>query len=316
MRSGFIALALACGSAIAQSYPAKPIRIIIANPPGVPNDTIARGISQYLGPRIGQPIIVENRPGADGAIGMENCARSAPDGYSVCFAAQGAIVVNAFLRKLPYDPVADYVPIIHMGYFDSGLVVHPSVPARSYQELFEMAKAKPNAVTWGVFSFNSSGNFYAEWMRKMRDLHFYVVPYKAPPQMLQALVTGEVNAGVTSLGSIEKQLGGGKLRLLAVTSEQRHPSFPSTPTFAEAGIKLPLRPWFGIVGPTGIPRDIVGWMNAEVGKLAVEPEFRERLLTANGIVYQPNTPEDFAAFLKRNREEFGELLKIVPVKPN
>jgi tripartite-type tricarboxylate transporter receptor subunit TctC len=143
-----------------------------------------------------------------------------------------------------------------------------------------------------------------------------VVPYKAPPQMLQALVTGEVNAGVTSLGSIEKQLAGGKLRMLAVTTEERHPAFPNIPTFGEIGIKLPLRPWFGIVGPSGIPRDIVAWMNTEVGRLAVEPEFRSRLLDANGILFQPNTADEFAAFLKRNREQFAELLKIVPVKPN
>jgi tripartite-type tricarboxylate transporter receptor subunit TctC len=299
-----------------QSFPSKPVRIIIPNPPGVPNDIMARGLSQYLTPRIGQPLVVENRPGGEGVIGMEACARSSPDGHSMCFAAQGAIVASAFLRSnLPYDPVRDFAPIIHMGYFDSGLVVHPSVTARSFNELVESAKAKPDAVSWGVFSFHSSGNFYAEWLRKMRDVHFLVVPYKAPTQMLQALLTGEVQSGVSSLGTIAKHVQSGKLRLLAVTTDERHPGFPNVPTFAEIGLNLPVRSWAGIVGPAGMPRDVVQWLNTEFGKVAASPEFRDRILAPQGVMFSANTADEFAAYLRRNRDGFAQLLKIVPIKP-
>ena len=310
-----VALLLAHLPSQAQTFPTRPLRIVIPNPPGVPNDIIARGLSQYLGPRIGQPIVVENRAGADGAIGMEACARAAPDGYTMCFAAQGAIVVSAFLRSnLPYDPVRDFMPVIRMGFFDSGLAVHPSVAAASFKELAESARARPNGISWGVFSFNSSGNFYAEWLRKTQKLDFYVVPYKAPTTMLQALLTGEVQAGVQSLASITRQLAGGKLRLLAVTSDERLADYPNVPTFSELGIKLPLRGWIGIVGPSGMPRDTTQWINTEIGKLAMQPEFRERMLAPNGVLFVPNTADEFAAFLKANREGFAELLRFVPVK--
>jgi tripartite-type tricarboxylate transporter receptor subunit TctC len=310
------ALLLAVLPAAAQVFPAKPLRIIIPNPPGVPNDTIARGISQTLGPRIGQPIVVENRPGADQAIGMEACARAAPDGYTLCFTAQGAIVVNAFVRRnLPYDLTKDFIPVIHMGYFDSGLVVHPSVPAKSFRELAETARTRPNTLSWGVFSFTSSGNFYAEWLRKLRDLHFLVVPYKAPTQMVQALVSGEVQSGVSSLGTVSKLVAGGKLRMLALTSDERHPAFPDVPTFREVGIDLPIRTWIGIVGPAGIPPEVVRWLNAEIGRVSVDPDFRERMFDAQGILFTPNTPEQFAALIRKNREAFAELFKVLPIKP-
>ncbi|MSQ51150.1 MAG: tripartite tricarboxylate transporter substrate binding protein [Betaproteobacteria bacterium] len=310
------ALMVWVSGAMAQAFPSKPVRIIIANAPGIANDAIARGMSQFLGPKTGQPFIVENRVGADGAIGMEACAKSAPDGHTICIAAQGAIVVNALLKlKLPNDSARDFVPVVHVGYFDSGLVVSAAVPVKNFQELQELAKAKPNSVSWGIFGFNSSGYMYSEWLRKSRAVPFYVVPYKAPPQMIQALIAGEVQAGVTSIGSVATQISSGKLRVLAVTSDERQTALPDVPTFAELGIKLPLRTWYGMLAPTGTPRAAIQWLNTEFSRLATDPEFKSKFLESNGVAFVPNTPEQFAAMIRANREGFIDLVNFLGLKP-
>jgi tripartite-type tricarboxylate transporter receptor subunit TctC len=308
--------ALLIASALqAQTFPSKAIHIVIANAPGVPNDLIARGISQYLGPKIGQPIVVENRPGADGAIGMEACAKGAPDGHTICIAAQGAIIINALIRpKLPYNMDRDFVPVIHVGWADSAMAVHPSVPAKTFQQLFELAKAKPNAVTFGIFSYTSTGNMYAEWFKRDRSTPFYVVPYKTAPQMQQALLAGEINAGVIGIGNLTGLINAGKLRVLAVTSEERYPGLANIPTFTELGVKLPLRTWFGMLAPINTPRDRVNWLNTEFTKLAQEPEFRDKLLLTNGVIFQKNTPEEFAVLIKDTRSKVAELMKYLEIK--
>jgi tripartite-type tricarboxylate transporter receptor subunit TctC len=303
-------------SSFAQAYPSKPVRIIIGNAPGPANDLIARGISQVLGPRTGQAFIVENRPGADGAIGMEICAKAAPDGHTLCMAAQGALVLNQLLKiKIPYDPFRDFAPVVLLGYFDSGLVATASIPARSFQELIDLSKARPDSVSWAIFGFNSSGNMYAEWLKKSRGAPFFVVPYKTPPQMLQALLTGEVHVGVYALGALGQQIASGKLKVLAVTSEARYPSLPEVPTFSELGIKLPLRPWYGVVATAGTPRDVVRWLNAEVTRLATDAEFRSRFFTENGVTFSPNTPEEFGALMKNTHDEFAQLMRYIGIKP-
>jgi tripartite-type tricarboxylate transporter receptor subunit TctC len=302
--------------AVAQAYPSRPVRFVVVNPPGIASDTMVRGYSQFLAPKTGQPIIIDNRAGADGAIGMENCARSPADGYNFCIGSNSTLVFNMFTHaKLPYDPARDFTPVIHLGFFDSGLLVNASVPAKSVQDLLDLARAKPNSVSWAIFGFGSTGNMYAQWLRKSRGVEFLVVPYKTPSQMLQALSIGEVQAGVQSIGSTASQVAAGKLRVLAVTSDQRHPSLPSVPTLDEAGIKLPLRGYYGIVAPIGTPPDAVRWWNAEVTRLSADPQFSAKFLAPDGILFSPNTPEEFARMLKGQREAFAELAKYLDMKP-
>jgi tripartite-type tricarboxylate transporter receptor subunit TctC len=311
-----LALALS-GPAHAQAYPAKTIRIIVTNAPGVATDTIARGLSQFISPKTGQPIVIDNRVGAEGIIGMEACANAAPDGYTYCVSAQGSIIINPIIRApLPYDAIKGFAPVVHLGFADSALAVPASFPARSFQELLDAAKQKPESVTWGVFSLTSSGNFYAEWLKRNRGIPFYVVPYKTPPQLLQALLSGEVHVGVyTPAVGLANQVAAGKLRILAITSEERDPAFPDVPTFQELGVRLPVRTWFGLMAPAGTPRDIVAWFNAETHKFAQDAAFRAKFMSPNGIAFVPNTPEQFAAFIETTRTAFAELLKVVPVKP-
>lgn len=302
---------------LAQSYPVKLVRIIVTNAPGVANDTIGRGIAQFLGPKTGQPFVIDNRVGGEGVIGMTGCANAAPDGYTFCISAQGAIVLNALLRpKLPYDPLRAFAPVAHLGYSDSGLAVPTSFPARTFNDLLALARQKPDSVTWGMFSFTSTGNFYAEWLKRVRGVPFFIVPYKTPPQLLQALLHSEVQVGVyTPLVGLAPLVAAGKLRVLASTSDERDAVMPDVPTFSELGVNLPLRTWFGLLAPAATPRDIVRWMNAEYNALAANPEFRGKFLAPNGIAFVPNTPEQFAEKIEATRAGFIELLKVVPVKP-
>src|SRR4051812_26446974 len=198
-----------------QAFPSRPVRIIVAAAPGVPSDTLARGSVEPLSKALGQPVIVENRVGADGIIGTEACAKAAPDGYSMCGTASNVMIWNMVLRKnLPYDTVRDFAPVIHAGFFDSALIVHPEVPARSVKELVELARSQPNKINWGHFGLNSTGYMYEEYVKKSRQAPFYVVPYKTQPQMLQAILVNESNVGVYGLANIESHLKAGKLRAL------------------------------------------------------------------------------------------------------
>ena len=193
-------------SAMAQTYPVKPIRILVTAAPSVPNDIISRALSEPLAKVLGQPVVVENRVGADGIIGMEACAKSANDGYTLCSTASNVIIWNPVLRaKLPYDPLRDFAPVVHVGFFDSVLMAHPSVPANSVQQLFEQAKAKPDSITWAHFGSNSTGYMYQDAFRKLRDAPFYAVPYKTQPQVLQALLVNESNIAVYGLTNLEAQ---------------------------------------------------------------------------------------------------------------
>jgi tripartite-type tricarboxylate transporter receptor subunit TctC len=316
VRLALLVLALAAVDAAAQAYPARQVRFVVVNPPGIASDTMVRGYMQFLVPKSVPSIMIDNRVGADGAIGMDNCARSPADGYNFCIGSNSTLVFNPFIRsKLPYDPARDFTPVLHLGYFDSGLLVNASVPAKSVQELVDLAKAKPNSISWAIFGFGSTGNMYAQWLRKSRGVEFLIVPYKTPTQMLQALSVGEVQAGVQSIGSTAAQVAAGKLRVLAVSSDKRHPSLPSVPTLAEAGIKLPLRGWYGIVAPMGSPPDAIRWWNAEVTKLSADPPFSSKFLAAEGILFTPNSPEEFGAMLKTQREAFGDLIRYLEVKP-
>lgn len=309
------ALAAAASPAHSQAYPAKPFRIIVPSAPGVGTDLLARGAAQYLGPRFGQPFVVENRVGADGAIGMEACAKSAPDGYTLCSAASNVLTFNTVMKlNLPYEPKS-FAPVIHMGYFDSGLAVNASVPARSLQELLDLARAKPSSTTWATFDSAGVGYLYMRWLQQNRDAPLLHVPYKAPPPMLQALVVGEVHSGIYAVAQMQAQLKAGKLRLLAVTSEERHPLAPDVPTFNELGIKLPLRSWYGTVVPAGTPREIIQRLNTELNGAIADPEWRAKYMISIGLLPSGGSPEQFAGLLNKDREAFSALVKSLGIKP-
>ncbi len=300
----------------AQVFPSHPIRLLIADAPGVPTDTLARGLVEPLGKALGQPIVVENRIGADGIIGTEYCARQAPDGYSVCATASNVIIWNTVMhRKLPYDAVRDFVPVMHAGFFDSAMVVHPSVPATNVQQLVDYSKANPNKVNWAHFGINSTGYMYMEWLNRNKGTSFYPVPYKTPMQNLQALFVGEGNVGVTALATTGQFLKAGKLRPLAVTSSSRVDWLPGVPTFEELGIKLPLRTWFGYHYQAGIPRELVVRMNGELRKVMETPAFKSQILDRIYLIRNTGTPEEFDTFIRDQIRQVRELVANIGLEP-
>lgn len=306
-----------CGAAspaLSQPYPSKSVRIIVPSAPGVGTDLLARGAAQYLGARMNQAFVVENRIGADGAIGMEACAKAPADGYTLCSAASNVLSFNIVMKPdLPYN-AKSFTTVIHMGYFDSALMVNAAVPARSLSELLDYSRTTAGPLNWATFDSVGTGFLYMRWLQQNRNAALLHVPYKAPPQMLQAVITGEANTGIYAIGQLQAQLKAGKVRVLAVTSEDRHPLAPDVPTFAELGIKLPLRSWYGTVVPAGAPREIVTRLNAELNAALADAEWRAKFVTSAGIVPSGGSAEQFAAFLDRDREAFAGLIKSLGVK--
>lgn len=302
--------------ALGQSFPNKPIRILVSAAPSVPNDLISRGLAEPLSRAFGQPVVVENRVGADGIIGMEACAKAPNDGYTLCSTASNVIIWNPVLRaKLPYDPLRDFAPVVHVGFFDSALIAHPSVPAASVQQLFDLAKAKPESITWAHFGANSTGFMYQSWFRKSRGAPFYAVPYKTQPQVLQALVAGETQVAVYGIANSQSSIQAGKLKALAVTAASRVPLFPNVPTFEELGIKLPLRTWFGFHIQIGAPREIVARYNNEIRKTMSDPVFKDAIMNRLGVIANDGAPEEFDAYIRTQLKEVSEMVKFLDIKP-
>lgn len=311
-----LASALFASLVHAQGYPTKPVRMVAPYAPGLPADILTRGMVEPLGRVLGQPIVVDNRVGADGIIGSELCAKAPPDGYTLCSSSSGYITFNPVLRaKLPYEPLRDYAWITMIGFFDSGLIAFPGSPANSVQELIDQAKAKPDTVTWASFGVGSAGYMYMEWLRHSRGAAFYHVPFKTQQQAVQAVMAGEAHVAVNSLTSIAGLVRGGKLKLLAVTSAKRAGFAPEAQTFDELGIKLPLRSWFGYHAPAGIPRDIVQRLNVEINRIQADPSYKANFMDRQSIEPMVTTPEEYEAFVKKNRRDIAELVTFIGLKP-
>jgi tripartite-type tricarboxylate transporter receptor subunit TctC len=300
----------------AQTWPNKPVRILIAATAGSTTDLLSRALAEPLTRSLGQPIIVENRVGADGVIGTEACVRAAPDGHTVCGTASNVIVWNTVLRaKLPYDVVRDLAPIIHAGFFDSALVIHPSVPATSVQQYIDYARANPGKVNWGYFGANSTGYIYMAWLNQSRGASFYPVPYKTQLQNLQAVTTGEISSAVQSLSQAGPLLKSGKLRALAVTANQRVDWLPGVPTFEEDGIKLPLRTWFGYHYQAAVPKELVARMNRELRQALESPAIRNGFVAKIGLNLNTGSPEAFDAYIRDQLKAVSELVAYIGLKP-
>jgi tripartite-type tricarboxylate transporter receptor subunit TctC len=309
-------IAFASQVARAQAWPVKAVRIIVPAAPGATSDILARGLVEPLQKALGQPIIVENRVGADGVIGTEACARAAPDGYSLCATASNSIVLNAVARaKLPYDVLRDLAPVVQAGFFDSVLVVHPSVPANTLQQLLDYAKANPDKVNWGHFGVNSTGYMYMEWLNRSKGSKFFPVPYKTQPQNMQGIVVGETGVTLGSFNHFGSLLKEGKLRALAVTTNQRVDYLPGVPTFDELGIKLPLRTWFGFHYPSATPRELIMRVNGELRKILESPIFKSNILDRISVSANTSTPEEFDRYVREQIKAVTELAAFIGIRP-
>ncbi len=309
---------LGAEAALAQTWPAKPVRIIIPTPPGGPLDNLTRAVAQSAAQVFGQPFLVENRVGADSIIAVEACAKSAADGLTLCSVDSFAITLNPVVRsKLPYDPDRDLAPVIQYGTLASALSVHPSVPAGSVRELLELARSKPGAVAFGTYGLASANHLYVEWLRNTRGIVFLDVPYKAASQAMQALLAGEVQVVAFALAPSMAQARAGKMRILAVAGDERSPALPDVQSFKEAGLEVSIRTWFGMFAPAGTSREIIQRLNAEVARVLLAPPFKEKFLTSQGMETSSPaaaSPEAFAAYIKQERDMYANLVKVVGLK--
>jgi len=300
----------------AQTWPLKPLRILISSAPGATSDTVSRGLAEVLAKSLGQPVFVDNRVGAEGMIGMEACAKAAPDGYTLCTTTSNVIIWNMVLRpKLPYDSLRDFAPVMHAGFFDSALVAHASRPYSTVRELIEFAKANPDKVNWGHFGVNSTGFMYMSFLKKSRGASFYAVPYKTQPQNILALVANETDLTVTAINTAAPHIRSGKLKALAVTSSRRVDWLPNVPTFEEEEIKLPLRSWEGYHYPIAVPRELVERINAELRRAYDTASFRANIVERVGLVPNTGTPEAFDQHIRAQLKAVSELVNYLGLKP-
>ena len=304
--------------ALAQTYPNRPVRIIAALTSGGPGDVATRGAAQTLSQVMGQPFVVENRPGADGIIGGEACVKAAPDGYTLCTLDSFGISLNPVIRaKMPYDTARELTPVVHLGFLPAGIIANAAVPANSLRELFELAKAKPGSVTWGSFGLASSSHLYMEWLKNARGIAFLNVPYKGASQAWQAVLAGEVQVAVFATGPAVPQMNAGKVKVLAVNTDTRYSRLPNVPTFRESGMDLAIVTWFGMLAPAGTPREILLRLNSEISKEFINnAALKEKFLSAAGIeVLAPSggSIEAFAEFLKREQAMYVGAVKTAGV---
>lgn len=304
-----IAAAFACASAPfawAQSWPAKPIRVIVNFPAGGTTDLMARAFAPQLAETLGQPVVIDNRGGAGGNIGLEVVVKSAPDGYTLLASSGSPIVVGPHLYKLSFDIAKDLVPIVPLARILTVLVVRPGLPVHSVAELIAYARANPGKLTFGSVGMGSTLHIHAEKMLRSAKVQATHVPYKGAAQMVTGLLSNQVDFAFDS-GLTIPHIKAGKLRLLAVAGEARSPLFPDTPTMTELGIEV----WdavFGVYTPAGIPREIVTRLNREIGRIMQTAEARAVLATFAAEV-ATGSPEEFAALQQRDRDRYGAFIR-------
>jgi len=296
-------------------YPARPIRILVPSTPGGSVDMLARTVGNHLAERWGQSVVIDNRSGAGGTIAGELAARAAPDGYTLMMGTIAATATNVSLvRKLPYDPLRDFAPITLVAEQPLMLMVHPSVPVRSVEELIQLARAKPGQLTFASAGNGTGGHLSAELFRMMTGVDMVHVPYKGIAPALTDTISGQVTMSFSSLISGAPHVKIGRLRALAVTSARRSAAMPEVPTLAEAGVKgYASSTWYGLLAPRGTPRAIVLRLNTEVVALLKRPDVRERLL-ADGAEPIGNTPEEFGAFIKAEIERWAKVIRAAGIR--
>lgn len=305
------ALPLACGSsaAFAQAYPSKPVRVIVSFPPGGAADQIARAVSQPLQDALGQPVVVENRAGANGNIAGEAVARSPADGYTLLMSSGGTVSINPHLYpKMPFDPAKDLVPVAAAARVLVFLEVHPKVPVNNAREFIAYLKANPGRLSFGSPGNGSSPHLAAEMMKASANVFATHIPYRGAAPAMQDLLGGQIDF-MFDPGIGLQHAKAGRLKLLAVGSPKRSPQFPDLPTMEEAGLKgFDADSWFGFYAPAGTPPAVVTRLNTEINKVLRSPAFQERMAAIGGVP-APMSPQDFAARAQIDSVRFGALIR-------
>lgn len=308
------ALLVSSIEAQAQSYPSRPIKFVVPFGPGSATDVLGRIATHELSQALGQPIVIVNRAGADGSIGATEVQRSAPDGYTFLFGSNSPLVVVPHLRKQPpYDTLTDFTPVTFVGHNTFFIVVHPTVPAKSLAEFIAYAKANPkklNYASGNTFSIVSTALFAAN-----NGLDMVHIPYKSEPDAIIDLLAGTAQVMNATVTTVLPHVKDGKLRALVTTLNERSPLLPDVPSIVEAGQPtFPIGPWGAMVGPAGLPAEIVARMNKEMAAVLAKPEVKEAMLK-HGFVAKSSTPEELATYLKDQLGVWKTALKDAGIEP-
>ena len=311
-----LALALGCGSALAQTaaYPTKPIRFIMPFSPGGQTDILGRILGQQLAVQLGQSVVAENRPGAGSNLGMELAAKSAPDGYTIVLVSPALVISPSLYKKLNYAPLKDLAPVGLVANAPNILLVHPSVPARTLKELVALARTNPGKLNFGSGGVGTSIHLAGEMMKSLTGVNIVHVPYKGGNDAMTALQGGQIEMMVNGIAPVLPQLRSGRVRGLAMLTAERVASLPEVPTAKETGIpNYEASNWYGVQAPAGTPREVIVRLNTEFRNILDMPEVRERFLAA-GVNTRSNTPDEFAAFIKSEAERYAQVIKAANIQ--
>jgi tripartite-type tricarboxylate transporter receptor subunit TctC len=316
-KSVFVLLicAMNAGGALAQvaAYPVKPVRIVVPSSPGGGTDILARVLAQKLAESLGQQFVVENRPGAGQVIGIEAVARSVPDGYTLLMAASAIVINEVLYAKPPYDTLRDFAPVTLVASLPNILVVHPALPVKSVRELIALAKSRPGQLNYSSAGSGTSPHLSMELFRIMAGLTLTHIPYKGTGPATVDLVAGQVQLSMPNVLTALPQIKGGKVRALGVTSARRAVGLPDIPAIAESLPGYEAIQWYGVLAPAGTAREIVAKLQAEIARIVILPEVKERL-AADGADAVGNRPEEFATYIRAELAKWGKVVKAGGIK--
>jgi tripartite-type tricarboxylate transporter receptor subunit TctC len=312
----FAVLAAVPAIAAAQTYPVKPIRMIVPFPAGGGVDFIGRLMGQKLTERLGQQVAIDNRAGANGIVGLEALKTSPPDGYTIAAASAGPLAVNPFIyAKLPHDTLRDFTHIANMVNFPLLLVAHPSLPAKNVKELVAIARSRPGQVTYSSPGAGNSAHLAAELFNAMAKVKILHIPYKGTAPAAIAVLSGEAQLTWSSIPTILPHVKSGRVRALGVGNAERVPSLPEFPTIAESGLPgFEAYAWGGMIGPANMPSAIVQRLSKEIVDILKQKDVVDRMLS-EGTVPTPSGPEEFTAYIRAELKKWGDVVKLAGIKP-
>ena len=306
------ALAAAPLFAPAQSFPSRPVKIVVPTSPGGATDAFSRALAPRFSEIWGQPVLVENRPGANQILGADHVSKSAPDGHTLLVSDASSFVINPHLyKKLPYDGVNGFTPITVLVRFPWVIAVHASVPANTFQEFVAYARANPGKLSYGSFGLGSSAHISVDYLKNLLGIDIVHVPYKGAGPAVPDLLSGQIQMMMVTPLLVEPHARAGRLKLVAAATAQRIPALPDLPTVAESGVPgYEAGTWFALMGPAGMPREIVAKIYADTAKILGDPAFREQYVSKQWFQAVGNTPEQFADYLKSEYARWERLIRL------
>ena len=301
-------------AAHAQTYPSKPVKVIVPFAPGGGSDIVARALTTKLQEQLGQPFVIENRGGAGGLVGTEAAAKAAPDGYTILIMSDSFPVLAA-THKPAFDPVNSLVPVAQISAAPFGLIVHPSIPANSVQEFVAYARARPDAISYGSSGSGGLTHLVSEMFSQMAGVKMVHVPYKSTGAAMPDFLSGTIQAYVGNVSPLLPQIQAGKLKLLAVTNAERWPLLPDVPTIGETVTGFSADPWFGLFAPRGTPPAVIERLNAAVNKIQAEEEVRKNF-AGQGMLPRAGTPAQFAQIVRKDYARWLKVVQDIGFKPD